>query len=93
MTHANLCQGTNDLGAGSFLTDSTVPGTTVVNYTTCVFEVFDAIYASGGRNFVLMNVAPLQLSPMYGILDGVGPNQYWNNKVRMLFFAHKSIPS
>jgi hypothetical protein len=54
----------------------------VVNYTGCVFEVFDAIYAAGGRNFVLMNNAPLQLSPEYGILDGVGPNQYWQDKVR-----------
>jgi len=76
-----LCQGTNDLGSGSFLTDSTFAGTTIVNYTRCVFEVFDAIYAAGGRNFVLMNNAPLQLSPEYGILDGVGPNQYWQNKV------------
>jgi hypothetical protein len=81
-TSANSSQGTNDLGSGSFLTDSTFPGTTIVNYTSCVFEVFDAIYAAGGRNFVLMNNAPLQLSPEYGILDGVGPNQYWQDKVR-----------
>ena len=77
----NFVSGTNDLGSGSFLTDSTFAGTTIVNYTNCVFEVFDAIYASGGRNFVLLNNAPLQLSPEYGILDGVGPNQYWQDKV------------
>lgn len=78
----SLCQGTNDLGSGSFLTDSTSVGTTIVNYTSCVFDAFDAIYAAGGRNFVLMNNAPLQLSPEYGILDGIGPNQYWQDKVR-----------
>ncbi|KAH8817365.1 hypothetical protein F5884DRAFT_874362 [Xylogone sp. PMI_703] len=72
--------GTNDLGSDSFFTDSTFAGTTIVNYTRCVFDAFDAIYAAGGRNFVLMNTAPLQLSPEYGILDGVGPNQYWQNK-------------
>jgi phospholipase/lecithinase/hemolysin len=73
--------GTNDLGSGSFLTDSTFAGTSIVNYTSCVFEVFDALYAAGGRNFILMNTAPLQLSPEYGILDGVGPNGYWQDKV------------
>jgi hypothetical protein len=72
--------GTNDLGAGTFLTDSTVPGTTLTNYTECVFQAFDAMYAAGGRNFVLMNVGPLQLTPGYAIL-GTGPNGYWPDKV------------
>lgn len=41
-------QGTNDLGLGSFLTDSTASGTSILNYTSCVFDVFDALCTPGG---------------------------------------------
>ena len=44
--------------------------------------MFDNIYATGGRRFVLMNEAPLQFSPMYAAVanGGAGDNQYWQNK-------------
>lgn len=74
--------GTNDLGVWAFLTDSQVPGKVLTDYTSCVYDVFDALYASGGRVFVLMNAAPLHLAPLYAnvSLHGVGDNQYWPQK-------------
>ncbi|CAN8102604.1 unnamed protein product [Discula destructiva] len=74
--------GTNDLGYGAFLTDSQAPGTNITTYIDCVWSVFDTIYSTGGRRFVLLNTAPLQLSPMYAAQSngGSGDNQYWANK-------------
>jgi phospholipase/lecithinase/hemolysin len=66
--------GTNDLGNDAFLTDSQVPGTTLVNYTDCVFSTFDSLYANGGRHFVLMNLAPLNLLPQYATPANGGRN-------------------
>jgi len=59
--------GTNDLGSYAFLTDSSLNQTVIPDYVDCIFDRFDTIYQNGGRNFVLMNTAPLQLSPMYGM--------------------------
>jgi hypothetical protein len=75
--------GTNDLGVNAFLTDSSVAGTTISDFTDCVFDAFDSIYQAGGRYFVLMNQAPLQLSPLYGLpgAGGVYQDEYWANKV------------
>ncbi|KIW31690.1 uncharacterized protein PV07_03295 [Cladophialophora immunda] len=74
--------GTNDLGVYAFLTDSQIPGKVLSDYTSCVYNVFDKLYASGARHFVLMNTAPLNLAPLYAndSLHGVGANQYWANK-------------
>lgn len=68
--------GTNDLGADAFLTDSQVPGKTIPDYTECVFSALDKIYANGARFFVLQNVIPLQLVPLYATPEngGVYPN-------------------
>jgi hypothetical protein len=57
--------GTNDLGNNAFLTDSQVAGTTIPYYIECVYQALDKVYANGGRYFVIMNMAPLQLSPQY----------------------------
>lgn len=57
--------GTNDLGDGAFLTDSQVRGTDLVDYTSCVYDSLRQVYDSGGRLFVLQNVPPLNLLPMY----------------------------
>lgn len=74
--------GTNDLGVYAFITDSQVPGKVLSDYTDCVYQAFDALYASGARVFVLMNTAPLNLAPLYAndTLHGVGDNQYWPDK-------------
>jgi len=74
--------GTNDLGNDAFLTNSQVPGKVLSDYTSCVFSAFDTIYASGGRNFVLMNNIPLHLTPQYAndTLDGANATQYYPEK-------------
>jgi hypothetical protein len=75
--------GTNDLGAGAFLTDSSLHLTTVPDYVDCIYDRFDGIYQNGGRYFVLMNTAPLQLSPLYGMpgVGGLPASHYWTDKV------------
>ncbi|KAK3115103.1 hypothetical protein LTR53_005880 [Teratosphaeriaceae sp. CCFEE 6253] len=74
--------GTNDLGYSAFIEDEQVAGTNITTYVDCVYDQLSRVYANGGRNFVLMNVAPLNLAPEYGVegLGGAGPNQYWQNK-------------
>jgi len=85
--------GTNDLGVHCFFDDSQLGADsysgqsdviTIRNYTELTFVVFDQLFAAGARKFVLMNLAPLQLSPLYGIpkpLGGaVGDNEYWTDK-------------
>ncbi|KAH8198176.1 hypothetical protein TruAng_007657 [Truncatella angustata] len=74
--------GTNDLGIDAFLTDSQNPGLTITNFIDCIWEVFDNIYKTGGRHFVLLNTAPLELSPLYAAPQnsGIGDNHYWTDK-------------
>lgn len=74
--------GTNDLGVYAFITDSQVPGKTLTGYIECVYNVLDGLYASGARYFVLMNLAPLDLAPLYAnaTAGGVGQNPYWPEK-------------
>lgn len=73
--------GTNDLGVNAILTDSQVAGVTITDYTNCVFSALDELYKSGGRYFVVNNMAPLQLSALYSNLSSVaGPSPYWPNK-------------
>ncbi|KAI8957298.1 carbohydrate esterase family 16 protein [Daldinia sp. FL1419] len=74
--------GTNDLGVYAFLTDSQQRGATIANFTDCIWSTFDAIYGTGGRQFVLFNEAPLEKAPLYASPEngGVGNDQYWLNK-------------
>ena len=76
--------GTNDLGNDAFLTDSSLNGTTIPDFVDCVYDKFDVIYNTGARYFVLMNIAPLQLSPQYGLpgAGGAAATHYWPDKVR-----------
>jgi hypothetical protein len=76
--------GTNDLGNGAFLTDSSLHETVIPDYIDCIYDKFDSIYKAGGRFFVLMNTAPLQLSPLYGLPDagGLAVSHYWTDKVK-----------
>lgn len=74
--------GTNDLGYNAILADAQVAGTNLTTWIDCVWSVFDIVYSTGGRRFVLLNSAPLQLAPIYAALSnqGAGDNQYWKNK-------------
>ncbi|KAF2019333.1 carbohydrate esterase family 16 protein [Aaosphaeria arxii CBS 175.79] len=66
--------GTNDLGNDAFLTDSQIRGKTLKDYVDCVYSAIDSLYENGGRYFVLLNVAPLQLLPQYATPENGGLN-------------------
>ena len=74
--------GTNDVGNDAFLTDSQASGKTLPDYLDCVYSVVDGLYKNGGRHFVLMNLAPLQLLPQYATPENGGLNstQFFKNK-------------
>lgn len=74
--------GTNDIGVEAFFTDSQQPGYVLSDYVDCIYNQMDRIYASGGRYFVLFNLAPLQLAALYANASEGGENgdQYWNPK-------------
>lgn len=53
------------------------------DYTSCVVEAMAQLFDHGARNFVLMNLAPLQHAPIYAPLSegGMeGPDRYWSGK-------------
>jgi hypothetical protein len=81
--------GTNDLGNDAFLTDSQAKGKVIPDYVDCVFNAFDDLYQNGGRYFVLMNVAPLQLLPQYATPEngGLPATQFWPNKYENITLA------
>ncbi|KAJ2902592.1 Acetylesterase [Zalerion maritima] len=74
--------GTNDLGNDAFMTDSQTPETTIADFVDCVWEVFDSIYETGGRRFVVLNEAPLEVSPLYAAPSngGVEESKFWPTK-------------
>ncbi|KAK4100277.1 carbohydrate esterase family 16 protein [Parathielavia hyrcaniae] len=76
--------GTNDLGFDAFLSDSQAAGKTISDFVDCVFSVFDSIYKTGGRRFVVLNVAPLELTPLYAHPDNGGTldSQFWTTKTQ-----------
>jgi hypothetical protein len=71
--------GTNDLGAQGLLPKADAVAT-VPKYVECVFGSFDNLYGAGGRKFVLMNVIPLNLLPMYTVQKGKGADGLYPNK-------------
>ncbi|QRW13529.1 carbohydrate esterase family 16 protein [Ceratobasidium sp. AG-Ba] len=56
--------GTNDVGAAALLTDP-LKDVSIVNTTACVFDWVKFLYDQGARNFLIQNMIPLQLIPMY----------------------------
>jgi hypothetical protein len=77
--------GTNDFGPGGFLTDSQVSPNTLQNYIDCVFTALDNMYAAGARKMVLMNLVPLNLTPLYGVPGNgaVSWSHYWPGKINV----------
>lgn len=43
-----------------------------------LFELQDSLYAAGARNFLLIDLPPLERSPAGARLRGVAPHQVWN---------------
>ncbi|KAF2159214.1 carbohydrate esterase family 16 protein [Zasmidium cellare ATCC 36951] len=69
--------GTNDVGTGAYLSDSQKTGD-LTSYVDCVYNQFSRIYQRGARKFILMNLAPLHLAPLYA-LPSVGNNGTYQN--------------
>ncbi|KAK2756084.1 hypothetical protein FQN54_005491 [Arachnomyces sp. PD_36] len=75
--------GTNDLANLGFLSDAQVEGKTISDSIECVYSALDELYAHGARYFVLMNIPPLQLAPLWATpeRDGIqGENWAWPDK-------------
>lgn len=81
--------GTNDLGYDGFLGASEPKGYNITSFVECNWDVMDVIYANGGRYFVVLNTAPLELTTLYAAIgeNGVGNNHYWKNKVNTFYSA------
>ena len=64
------------------MTDEQAPNKTLVDYVDCVYATVDSLYSNGARNFVLMNLAPLNLNPQYGIpsAGGLNATQFFPDK-------------
>ncbi|KAI5849813.1 GDSL lipase/acylhydrolase family protein [Tricharina praecox] len=77
-TVVSLWIGTNDLGGGLFMDHAQKRGATEVDYTKCVWKQLRSLHKLGARNFVLLNIAPLDLSPLYSTEPG--PSRFWLNK-------------
>ncbi|KAL1606009.1 hypothetical protein SLS59_003133 [Nothophoma quercina] len=71
--------GTNDLGNNAFIDNSQRPNKTVSDYLDCVYNTVDGLYKNGGRYFVLLNLAPLDLLPQYQLPSqgGLTATQFW----------------
>jgi len=68
----SLWIGTNDVGLGALLTENQAPGVTIVNTTQCAIEWMTTLYSYGARRFILQNMIPLQITPMYSSLPDWG---------------------
>ncbi|RDW81495.1 SGNH/GDSL hydrolase family protein [Aspergillus mulundensis] len=74
--------GTNDLGYGGFLTEVQPAGMALSYFTECVYAQLDALYSVGARAFVLLNIAPLDLSPVYARAQdgGLATPLFWTDR-------------
>jgi GDSL-like Lipase/Acylhydrolase len=73
--------GTNDLGGDCIITG--LPNVGLTNYTSCVTDIVKRLYDNGARNFMMLNVAPIELAPLYAPIEeggSEGPNRFWRRK-------------
>jgi hypothetical protein len=86
-----LWVGTNDLGYAGFLTDKQTPNSTLPVLTECMWQVFDHVYETGGRYFVLLTVPPLDQAPLYKPAKdgGVESSLSWLEKARVNTTAYQ----
>lgn len=57
--------GANDLGIGGFLNGMNHENTTLSSLFDCNWAIFNEIFKTGGRQFVVFGRPPLQLATMY----------------------------
>ncbi|KZO96203.1 carbohydrate esterase family 16 protein [Calocera viscosa TUFC12733] len=63
----SLWIGTNDVGVNSLLTGNQTAGVTIVNVTECAISWMQQMYTYGARRFILQNMIPLNLAPVYAV--------------------------
>jgi hypothetical protein len=53
-----------------------------VDYVNCIYSALDRLYEAGGRYFVILNLAPLNLAPQYSLpsAGGLAATKYWPDK-------------
>lgn len=80
-TKSAIWIGTNDLGPAAFFTDNR-PNLTILDFLDCVYEQLDMLYETGARNFIILNVAPLNYAPQYALPEngGVINTRNWLNE-------------
>ncbi|KAG8716769.1 hypothetical protein FRC08_008824, partial [Ceratobasidium sp. 394] len=67
--------GTNNVGSSALLTDP-LKDVSIVNMTVCVFDWVKSLYDQGVRNFLIQNMIPLYLIPMYSTTRYM--TKFWN---------------
>lgn len=77
-----LCIGANDLGFNSFFRNQNNEGTDLTTVSDCMMEVFDRVYATGGRYFILISTWNLEDTPLYTSIPdgGMEFSRLWENK-------------
>ncbi|KAJ3773828.1 GDSL lipase/esterase [Lentinula raphanica] len=70
--------GTNDVGANALLTGQGAPGVSLVDTVSCAIDWVKVMYASGARNFLFQNMAPLQNTVLYSADSYL--NHYWTEE-------------
>ncbi|EEQ89896.2 GDSL lipase/acylhydrolase [Blastomyces dermatitidis ER-3] len=75
--------GTNDLANHGFLTDMQEPNRTIADSMDFIYAGLDGVYARGTLSFVLMNIPPMQLTPLSETPErgGVGETWAWPDKL------------
>lgn len=53
-----------------------------MDYIDCVYEQLDSLHEAGARNFVLLNLAPLNYAPMYALPENGGTinTTFWKDE-------------
>ncbi|KAL2851123.1 hypothetical protein BJY01DRAFT_245063 [Aspergillus pseudoustus] len=76
-----LWVGGNDFGIGGFINGQNKNGTTLTDLVHCNWDVFDDIYAVGGRRFVFFGTQALQHAPLYLPEDilPIDPESSWDH--------------
>lgn len=74
--------GHNDLGNNGFMEAKQAPGHTVTDYINCVYESLDELYKLGGRFFIIGELLPLEITPLYAneTLNGLASPDLWPEK-------------
>ncbi|EJD37646.1 hypothetical protein AURDEDRAFT_199613 [Auricularia subglabra TFB-10046 SS5] len=87
--------GTNDVGVeGGLITGDAPQGVTIVNVTECAVKWVAVMHGLGARNFIFMNMIPLQLTPLYSVDSH--PSLYWHferNTTEWSLFMNELVSS